>query len=67
MKVLEDPPLTVHPTVNTHSTRFKHDLHVPFNHRRVLQADDCCVVAHVGEDLLHQQEMSQTSTQQMSK
>lgn len=31
----------------TYGARFKHDLYVTFNHRPVLQADDCRVVAHI--------------------
>lgn len=33
--------------VSTHCTRFKHDLHISFNHRSILQADDCCVITHI--------------------
>lgn len=36
---------------NTYSAGFKHDLYVAFNHRPVLQADDCSVVAHVRKHL----------------
>lgn len=33
--------------LSTYSTRLKHDLYISFDHRPVLQADDCRVAAHI--------------------
>lgn len=51
---------------STHSTRFKHDLHISINHRPILQADDSCITAHIRKYLKkksHQQCVNQQITQ----